>query len=64
MTDTGKGLNKHEITQTLNLEKLVADFWKKGQEKIINILSITFTSYKYYYIMLFCLITKNDYLDC
>jgi hypothetical protein len=33
MTDTGKGLNKHEITQTLNLEKLVADFLKERAGK-------------------------------
>jgi len=64
MMDTGKDLNKHEITRTLNLEKLAADFLKKKrQEKIINILSITFTSSKYHYYItfLFCLITKNDH---
>jgi hypothetical protein len=62
MMDIGKDLNKHEITQTLNLEKLAADFLKKKrQEKITNILSITFTSSKYHYYIKFllCLTFKN-----
>lgn len=38
MTDTGKDRNKHERTQTLNLEKLVADFLKEKAR----------TDYKYF----------------
>jgi len=55
--DTGKDLNKHEITQTLNLEKLVADFLKeragKDYKYFINNLYIIQISLLYYVFILF-----------
>lgn len=57
MIHTGKDLNKHEITQTLNLEKLVADFLKERARKyykyFIKNLYIIQISLLYYVFILF-----------